>query len=252
MTSTEPPEDGEPPAPGPAGEPAKPKSQPILNAPAAVSWIVLGIVGVHVLRFFLPHDLDYWLVETLAFDASAYTDPGVRAAKPLSMFFGPLGHTLLHADGLAHIGINMAMLLAFGSAIARRMGAGWFLALFLISAVAGAAGWLILNPWSPALVIGASGVVSGMMGAIARLGLARQPMPGGPLPFRDRRTALYFAGAWIVINFIFGVLGPEIFGLEGGIAWQAHLGGFIAGFFAIGWLDGRGRRFGDEFRGQYT
>ncbi len=241
MTSAGPPKIGERSAPGPAGGDAERKPQPILNAPAAVSWLVVAILAVHALRFVLPHDLDSWLVETLAFDASAYSDPGARAARPLTMILGPVTHTLLHA-GLAHLAINMAMLLAFGTAIARRMGAGWFLALFALGAVSGAAWWLILNPYSPALMIGASGAISGMMGAIARLGLARRPMPGGPLPFRDRRTALYFAGAWIAINFIFGVVGPEVFGLEGEIAWEAHLGGFIAGFFAIGWLDGRGRR----------
>ncbi len=242
MTSTGPPENGEPAAPEPAGGDAVRKPQPILNAPAAVSWLVLAIVAVHAVRFVLPHDLDYWLVEAFAFDASVYTDPGGRAARPLALLIlGPVTHTLLHA-GLAHLVINMAMLLAFGTAIARRMGAGWFLALFLISAVSGAAGWLVLHPWSPALLIGASGAVSGMMGAIARLGLARRAMPGGPPPFRDRRTALSFAGAWIVLNFVFGAVGPEVFGLEGEIAWEAHLGGFIAGFIAIGWLDGRGRR----------
>ncbi len=241
MTSTGPPETGEPRAPEPAGETAAPKSPPILNAPAVVKWIVLAIVTVHAIRFLLPHDMDYWLVETFAFDASAYTGTGARAAKPLNAILGPITHTLLHG-GLAHLLINMAMLLAFGSAVARRMGMGWFLVLFVITAVSGAAGWLLLNPYSPGLMIGASGAISGMMGAIARLGLARRPMPGGPLPFGSRRTALHFAGAWIAINFIFGAVGPQVFGLEGGIAWEAHLGGFIAGFFAIGWLDGRGRQ----------
>jgi membrane associated rhomboid family serine protease len=240
MTSAEPPENAGPAAPEPAGGDAKPKSQPILNAPAAVSWLVVAIVAVHAVRFVAPEYLDDWLVTTFAFDASVYTDPGARAARPLTAVFGPVTHMLLHA-GPAHLLVNMAMLLAFGTAIARRMGAGWFFALFLFSTVSGAAGWLILNPHSPGLVIGASGAVSGMMGAIARLGLARRAMPGGPLPFRDRRTALYVAAAWIVINLIFGALGPGLFGLEGGIAWEAHLGGFIAGFLAIGWLDGRGR-----------
>ncbi len=202
---------------------------------------MLTIIAVHAVRYFLPLDLDHWLVETFAFDASVYGDPDGRAARPLTLILGPITHTLLHADGLAHIGINMGMLLALGTAVARRMSAGWFLALFVICAVSGAAGWMILNPWSPALVIGASGAVSGMMGAITGLGMARRPMPGGPPPFGSRRTAMYFGGIWIVINIVFGVLGPQVFGLEGGIAWEAHLGGFIAGFFAIGWFDGRGR-----------
>lgn len=223
----------------PARQAARP-SQPILNAPKVIGLLVAAIIGVAVVRYFLPHASDAWVVNFFAFDSSVYTDPLTRGDKPLSVFLGPVTHMLLH-DGPAHLLINMAMLLAFGAAIGRRMGAAWFLALFVLCTIAGAAAWFVAHPTSPALVIGASGGVSGLIGAIARLGLARRPMPGGPPPFRDRKTGVIFAVLWVLLNLVFGIIGGGLFGIEADIAWEAHLGGFFAGLALMGWFDGRGR-----------
>lgn len=214
-------------------------SPPLINAPAVVKWLAAIIVGVHLLRLMLPAAVDFRLVETFAFDASVYTDPGTRQAKPAAAILGLPGHMLLHADFL-HLGLNMGLFLAFGAGIARRMSGAWFALFFLICGLAGAATWFAVNPRSPALLIGASGAISGTIGAIARLGLSREPAPGGPMPFRSRRTALNFAGAWILLNFLFGAIGGQIFGIDAEIAWEAHLGGFIAGFLLIKSIDGRG------------
>ena len=55
-----------------------------------------------------------------------------------------------------------------------------------------------------------------------------------------RRTALSFVLVWIVINFVFGVLGGAVFGVDAEIAWEAHLGGFVAGYLLISLFDGKG------------
>lgn len=214
-------------------------SPPIINAPPAVKWIAGIIIGVHLLRLTLPDSTDFWLVESLAFDSSVYTDPGVLQAKPAAFFLGPLGHMLLHADFL-HLGLNMGLFLAFGSAIARRMSGLWFTLFFLLCGLAGVFAWFVIHPYSPALLVGASGAISGTIGGIAQLGLSRGTLRGGPMPFRRRRTALNFAGAWILINFLFGAIGGRIFGVDAEIAWEAHLGGFAAGYLLMPLVDGRG------------
>ena len=212
---------------------------PIINAPDAVKWLIGAIATVHLLRLALPDWADYLLVETLAFDSSAYTDAGTRAAKPLALILGPVGHMLLHRD-LLHLSVNMGLFLSFGAVIGRRMGAGPFVGFFTLSGIAGAATWFLLHPYSPGLLIGASGGISGMFGALARIGLARQPMPGGPPPLRGRRIALNFALVWLCVNFVIGLLGEQIFGAGHAIAWEAHLGGFAAGFLLIARFDGCG------------
>lgn len=214
-------------------------SPPIINAPAAVKWLAGIIIAVHLLRLALPDAWDFSLVEMLAFDSSVYTDAGTGQVKPAAAILGPLGHMLLHADFL-HLGVNMGLFLAFGAAIARRMSGIWFIIFFLVCGLAGAAAWFVMHPNSPALLIGASGAISGTIGAIARLGLGRGPARGGPMPFRNRRTALNFAGVWILLNFLFGAIGGQLFGVDAEIAWEAHLGGFVAGFLLMRPVDGRG------------
>lgn len=209
----------------------------MINAPTAVKWLAGIIIAVHLLRLALPDAVDYRLTLTLAFDPSAYS--GTGQGRTAAAILGPLGHMLLHADFL-HLGVNMGMFLAFGAAIGRRMNGLWFTAFFLVCGLAGVAAWFVMHSYSPILMIGASGAVSGMIGAIARLGLNREPGPGGPMPFRSRQTALNFAGAWILINFLFGAIGGQVFGIDAEIAWEAHLGGFIAGFLLMKSIDGRG------------
>ena len=80
-------------------------------------------------------------------------------------------------------------------------------------------------------------------------------MPGGPLgsgrgrsdafhmpapPLRavfSNRNTLIFVGVWFAITIIFGVQGALLPGVEGAIAWQAHIGGFVAGFLLFGFID---------------
>lgn len=209
----------------------------MINAPAAVKWIAGIIIAVHLLRLTLPDAVDHRLILMLAFDPGAYAGNG--QSRTVAGILGPLGHMLLHADFL-HLGVNMGMFLAFGAAIGRRMSGIWFTAFFLVCGLAGVAAWFVMHPNSHALLIGASGAISGTIGAIARLGLSREPGRGGPMPFRTRQTALNFAGAWIFINFLFGAIGGQVFGIDAEIAWEAHLGGFIAGFLLMKFVDGRG------------
>lgn len=213
---------------------------PILNAPDILKWLAGAFVVVHLVRLVLPTYLDNALVVTFAFDSSVYGPARDTPYALVTMIAGPFTHVFLHA-GFMHLGMNSALLLAFGAAVARRMGAQWFAAFFMLSAAAGAAGWFLLNPFSPGLLIGASGGVSGLMGGYVRLGMQKRPARGGPMSPRDQRIAVPFAIAWVGINFFFGIFGPAILGLDGKIAWEAHLGGFIFGAMAINLFDGRGQ-----------
>ncbi len=145
---------------------------------------------------------------------------------------------------------------AFGSAVARRLGAARFLLLSVVATVAGARAHLVAHPGSEGPMIGASAAVSGMTAAAARFAF----MPGGPLgsgrgqsdafhlpapPLRAvfaNRNALIFIAVWFAINLFFGVQGALLPGVEGAIAWQAHFGGFIAGLLLFGVIDPVPRR----------
>jgi membrane associated rhomboid family serine protease len=149
-----------------------------------------------------------------------------------------------------HLLVNTIWMAGFGSALARRFGSLRFLALSLISAIAGAAVFYLLHIGEQTLVIGASGGVSGMMAATARFAFSPNgPLAGGRsagsfhvpaepliLAMRNKR-AVYFVLIWFAVNLIFGLGGGDLSGAGAPIAWEAHVGGFLAGLLAFPLLD---------------
>jgi len=228
----------------------------IFNLPAVVVWCGGAIVLLHLARLLLSDDADFFLIYALSFIPARYGElavllPGGVAAR----FWTPLTYALLHADGV-HLSVNMFWMAAFGSAVARRLGAMRFLMLSVAATLAGALAHFLAYPGDEGVMIGASGAVSGMTAAAARFAF----MPGGPLgsgrgqsdafhmpapPLRavfSNRNTLIFVGVWSAINIIFGVQGAMLPGVEGTIAWQAHIGGFLAGFLLFGFIDPVPRR----------
>jgi membrane associated rhomboid family serine protease len=212
---------------------------PILNAPAAVRWVVGIAVAVHAVRFLMPETYSDWVIETFAFIPARFLAPS-GDNDLFAMIVPPVSHLFLHADWM-HLIVNMAFLLAFGSAIGRRMGAGPFVILYLLCGVAASFFWDFLAGSPQAILIGASGAVSGMVGAAARVSIWPPRHSASALPFWRRSTVISFVVVWLLLNVVFGIFPVMLTDAHAGIAWQAHLGGFIAGFLLIGAFDGRGR-----------
>src|SRR6202007_867313 len=103
------------------------------------------------------------------------TDPLVSGQFPggfgadLWTFFT---YAFLHAD-LMHLGVNLAWLIPFGTALARRFGAWRYIGFMLVTAAAGALAQLIATPGSPARMIGVSGAISGAMASAMRFSSQR-------------------------------------------------------------------------------
>jgi membrane associated rhomboid family serine protease len=130
-----------------------------------------------------------------------------------------LGHAFLHA-GPIHLVMNMLVFLQAGPFVEQRMGSPRFALLYVVSILGGAAGYLLINPHSTQGVIGASGAVCGVFAAYF---LAVRPSPRAAFEDpRVRNAMLTFVG----INVVLVALLPLP------IAWEAHLGGFIAGGLA--------------------
>lgn len=213
---------------------------PILNAPAAVRWIVGLTVAVHVLRSLLPVPSDDWVLETFGFIPARYQATIAGGNDLFAMVVSPFSHLFLHADWM-HLTMNMAFFLAFGSAVGRRMGAAQLLILYFLCGLAAAFFWAYLYQPQQALLLGASGAVSGMVGAAARVSIWPPRHSGSAIPFWRRSTIVTFVVIWLLLNVVFGIFPGLVSNSYAGIAWEAHLGGFIAGFVLIGAFDGRGR-----------
>ncbi len=213
-------------------------TQPILNAPKVVVWVAAVTVGVHVLMVLLQTawinqpELVALIRIKLGFIPARYILPGEIAADPLAVILSPLTHALLHG-GWAHLLMNMAFLMAFGSAVARRTGGARFLVLYATGAIAGVFSVFGMSPESVALVIGASGAVSALTGAIVRIAITPAPNTAPPPPpFHNRRTAVGFLIVFVTLNLLSAVV-PSLIGIHERIAWEAHLGGFLAGYLLM-------------------
>jgi membrane associated rhomboid family serine protease len=234
--------------------------EPILNVPTVVTALLAALVLIHAVRvFLLPDKIDQELLWTFAFvparydpDALvAYILPGGRAAAIWSF----VTYALLHSD-FTHLGVNAIWLLAFGSPLARRFGAWRFLLFFAVTVTAGALAHLLTHAGQLSPMIGASAAISGTMGAAARFVF----QPGGSLDFwhGDRSNAdrvpaatlllalrnprvIAFLAVWFGLNLLFG-LGSAPFADETqSVAWQAHIGGFLAGLVLFSAFDPVGR-----------
>jgi membrane associated rhomboid family serine protease len=155
--------------------------------------------------------------------------------------------SLLHAS-LAHLAVNMIWLAAFGAPLAERIGSARFAAFWLFTALCATGLHFLTHIGDTGPLVGASGVVSGAMGAAARFGFATagsggpRAFAGAPLTLGEAlrsRSVITFVLVWALINYVTGAGMTSIDGAGGTIAWQAHIGGFLAGFFGLRLFDAR-------------
>jgi membrane associated rhomboid family serine protease len=219
--------------------------QRIFNVPTVVVWLLAGFVAVHVVRRLLPLGQEQWWLAALAFIPARLSNPAVFPGGGIAAVTSFVTHLFVHGD-VTHLLINSAWLLAFGSPVARRTDVVRFLAFFLLCGVAGALCFYLLNGPLPMLVVGASGAISGLMGAAFRFLFANEPgaarfgetAPITPLAdtLRDRRV-LMAVGAWTLINIVLAYGAGGLIADAAGIAWEAHLGGFYMGLLTYGFFD---------------
>jgi membrane associated rhomboid family serine protease len=224
--------------------------EPIFNVPRVVVVLLGAFAVVHLVRYLLPEEQTAWLTVALAFIPARLT--GLASELPGGDIAGVtqfVTHLFVHGD-LTHLVINSAWLLAFGSSVARRTGAARFLVFFILCGIAGALVYVAFSRNALSMMVGASGAISGLMGAAFRFlfqalrdgdteGLAGErrhsPLMSLGATLTDRRVMLAVAG-WTLINLLMAWGASGL--LDGAnIAWEAHLGGFYMGLLTFGFFD---------------
>lgn len=225
--------------------------QRVFNLPPVLVAAFAVLFAVHILReYVLGRDAAVEFLLTFAFIPLRVIDgslglPGGGGARIWTF----LSYGLLHADW-AHLIFNTLWLAAFGSAVAWRFGAARFIGYSAVGAAAGAALHLALHPTDIVPLVGASAAISAHMAGAARFAFVgpgpfaglqgagaaayRRPVPPLSMALRDRRV-LTFLGVWFGTNLLFGLFGGSGGIASGAIAWEAHIGGFVAGllFFPV-------------------
>jgi membrane associated rhomboid family serine protease len=154
-----------------------------------------------------------------------------------------LTNAFLHG-GWLHIIFNMWTLYIFGPALEDRLGSVRFAILYLLAGVAASATHALFNAASMVPALGASGAIAGVIAAYAvRFPYAwvRILVPIVFIPLFFSIPAIAFAGIWFFMQLLQGA--NELFSpfqLGAGIAWWAHIGGFVAGWVLLGALDPAG------------
>jgi membrane associated rhomboid family serine protease len=154
------------------------------------------------------------------------TDPGMQAEHLVTSMF-------LHGSWMHLLG-NMWFLWLFGNNVEDSMGRLRFLAFYLICGLAAAFGQVITNPASSIPMVGASGAISGVMGGYLVLYPRVRVFTLVLLGFFFTSVALpawVMLGYWFVIQFVSGLV--SFAGEGGGVAFWAHVGGFVAGLVLI-------------------
>ena len=155
-------------------------------------------------------------------DLVCATDPGRQVSHVLT-------HMFLHGSWMHLLG-NMWFLWLFGNNVEDSMGRLRFVVFYLLCGLAAAAGQVLTDPSSPVPMVGASGAISGVMGGYLVLYPRVRVYTLVPLGFFITAMALpawVMLGYWFFIQFVSGLV--SVGGEGGGVAFWAHVGGFVAG-----------------------
>jgi membrane associated rhomboid family serine protease len=200
----------------------------------SVPIVTYALVAINILVFFLELSNGTAFIQEWAFIPARFSaDPAGNIPTVFSAMF-------MHG-GWLHLGGNMLYLWIFGDNVEDRFGHVKFLAFYLLAGIAATFAQYLVLPESSVPNVGASGAIAGVLGAYilmfphARvnvlLGRSVVAMP-----------ALLVLGFWIVLQLVSGVGSIAYTDADvGGIAYMAHVGGFVAGFLMAFLFRGAGR-----------
>jgi len=232
----------------PGGGPGLPSARkraaaqpPAINAPP----VVLGLTAILLLGFavldYAPGDIQDRIIVFGGFWPARLTG-AIFSQAPEEFWIGAIGlltYPFLHGSW-THVIMNGLWLLAFGAPVGRRIGPVRFMALFFTASIAGALLFLAVHPEQSGPVIGASAGVAGLTGAVVRFAFRRYRAPSdvtGPLADLSDRNVIFFVLFWFAMNLVTGLLGVAQGAEFSAIAWEAHMGGFVAGLVLMPLFD---------------
>ena len=206
------------------------------------------LIGLNILVFLYEISLGtqlkafFYRYGIVPFEYTHIRDIGIPSAIPINIFTSMFLH-----GGFLHLAGNMLYLWIFGDNVEDRMGHLRYLVFYLLSGIAAALAQIIINPSSTVPMIGASGAISGVLGAYVYLFPRARVYTLIPNPFLFglfysivALPAFLLLGFWFIYQLFLGVMSLP-FSSGGGVAFFAHIGGFIFGFFMV-------RKFAKKYR----
>jgi membrane associated rhomboid family serine protease len=199
----------------------------------AVNTLLIAANGLVFLVQMAQGPLQDAFIYTYGLVPARYSVPQVGAHfSTFQQALALLSFMFLHG-GFWHLLGNMWSLYIFGDNVEDRLGSFRYLVFYLLCGWASGLLHLFLNWHSPVPTIGASGAIAGVMGAYLLLFPHSKILTLIPIffiPYFIEIPAFFFLGLWFLLQFL-GAAGSDAQG--GGIAWWAHVGGFVAGIVLV-------------------
>jgi membrane associated rhomboid family serine protease len=206
------------------------------NPTTSTPFVTVGLIVLNCLLFFYQVSLgpaeEQFVLSFAAIPADLFNlaRVGNPAVPPWLTVFTSM---FLHAN-ILHLGGNMLYLWVFGNNIEDVMGHGRFILFYFLVGATAAFAHALAAPSSTVPMIGASGAISGVLGAYVLLFpfvRVKVLIPIGIFPYIMHVSAVLVLGLWIAVQALNAVF--NLGGMEGGVAWFAHVGGFMAGLLLI-------------------
>jgi len=202
------------------------------------SRITTGLIIVNVVIFFFqsllfPNELRAF-IEQFALVPQKFFSP-YRLNLNVLDYLSFITNMFLHGS-LLHLISNMWTLWIFGPSVEDRIGGGRFLMFYLLAGLGASWTHAFFNQSSAIPTLGASGAISGVLGCYVRLFPKSQILMILPIPFLPiffPISALSYAIFWLVSQVVPAVMELLYPRQEGGVAWWAHVGGFVAGWYLV-------------------
>jgi len=219
---------------------------PTRSIPFVTILLILGNIAVFVYQYKLGNTVQAFIFkfgaipwEITHFQEYAHSSWSYRS--PIPNFLTLFSSMFIHG-GILHILGNMLYLWIFGDNVEALVGHGRFLVFYILCGLVAALSHVMIDPNSTIPMVGASGAISGILGAY----FIRFPRAKVHLLvifffiFRVIRvSALWVLGFWFLFQVLRGLTAMQVQG--GGVAWFAHIGGFLAGLILVFFFEKSGR-----------
>ncbi|MFC1798463.1 rhomboid family intramembrane serine protease [Thermodesulfobacteriota bacterium] len=208
-------------------------TNPSRNVPYVNSSIIALNVIIFMVQLAQGSGLDRF-VYIYGLVPARYTIPHISSYFSVGQqLFAFLSFMFLHG-GFWHLLGNMWSLYIFGDNVEDRLGPLRYIIFYLLCGLASGLSHLLLNQSSNIPTIGASGAIAGVMGAYLLLYPKAKVLTLIPIfiiPYFIEIPAFFFLGIWLLLQFV------NVAGSQGGVAWWAHIGGFVFGMIFLKLFD---------------
>ncbi|MCP4568258.1 MAG: rhomboid family intramembrane serine protease [FCB group bacterium] len=217
------------------------------NPTKTVPVITYGLIAINCLVYFYQMTLPIRTEQLFVYQFGLIPTELIHLTDmtpsiPFPVFLSPFSSMFVHGD-LMHLIGNMLYLWIFGNNVEDYFGHVKFLAFYLLSGLAAVALFIVFQPYGETPLVGASGAIAGILGAYLVLYPRARILTFIWILFFIRiiwLPAIFILGYWFVIQIIMAA--SSVGGTGGGVAWFAHIGGFLFGWLVIRFRRKRARQ----------